>query len=58
MRNSDIPNQSSQMIYKVSQMKNPPIRKPVGLSYSLLMLLKRLLPDSLAERIIKAMYMR
>jgi hypothetical protein len=39
-------------------MKNPPIRKPVGLSYSLLMLLKRLLPDSLAEKIIKAMYMR
>ncbi|HPK64146.1 MAG TPA: SDR family oxidoreductase [Sphaerochaeta sp.] len=52
------PTKVAKMIYKVSQMKNPPIRKPVGLSYSLLMLLKRLLPDSLAERIIKAMYMR
>jgi len=51
------PTNVAHAIYKVALKKNPPIRKPVGFSYSLLMLLKRILPDRLIEVIITRMYL-
>lgn len=51
------PTKVAKVIYTLSLKKNPPIRVAVGFSYKLLMFLKRLLPDSLAEFIISKMYL-
>jgi short-subunit dehydrogenase len=51
------PQKVAKAIYKVSKRKNPPIRKVVGLSYALLMMLKRSLPDFVVEGIINHMYL-
>ncbi len=41
---------------KVAKMKNPPVRKPIGVEYSLLMFLLRLLPERAVHMILKALY--
>lgn len=51
------PTTVAKAILKIIKRKRPPVRKPVGFSYSLLMVLKRILPDSLAELVITSMYM-
>jgi len=42
---------------QIAQKKHPPLRKPVGAGYMLLLLFKRVLPDRLAETIISRMYL-
>ncbi len=51
------PTKVAKVIYTLSLKKNPPIRVAVGFSYKLLMFLKRLLPDFVAEFIISKMYL-
>lgn len=41
---------------KAASQKNPPIRKPIGFEYSLLMLLLRILPQKTVHFILKKMY--
>ena len=43
-------------IIKISNRKNPPARKIIGLDYKLLDLLRRLLPDRTVEYIIRSIY--
>ncbi|NCB02809.1 MAG: SDR family oxidoreductase [Spirochaetia bacterium] len=50
------PDKVAAVVYKVSEKKNPPPRVAVGISYKLLMLLKRVLPDRIIEKIISMMY--
>lgn len=52
------PSKVAKAILAISKKKSPPVRKPVGLSYALLMILKRVLPDRLAESVITTMYMK
>ena len=41
---------------KVASMRRPPVRKPIGLEYSALMLLLRLLPQRAVEKILTLLY--
>lgn len=51
------PESSARAILRLSTKRNPPARLIVGFNYKLLAFLKRLLPDRLAECIIKAIYL-
>ena len=51
------PSTVASVVYKVANRRNPPVRIAVGLSYKMLMLLKRLLPDSLAQWVVSHMYL-
>jgi short-subunit dehydrogenase len=46
----------SRVIYKVLRKKNPPIKVTVGLSYKLIVFLKRLLPNKLINYVLSKMY--
>lgn len=46
------------VIYRVATTARPPVRKPVGTGYSLLLFAKRLLPDRMTEKIIGSLYLR
>ena len=41
---------------KIAGRKNPPVRKPIGIEYSALMLLLRILPQNLVEKILMRLY--
>ena len=47
----------AQVVWRVAQLRKPPVRKAVGLGYTLLLFLRRLLPDRLVEYIIGIMYL-
>ena len=51
------PEKAAHAILKLSAKRAPPARKIVGISYKFLVFLKRLLPDSLAVFILRAIYM-
>lgn len=51
------PETVAQAVLQIFHKKHPPIRKAVGASYTLLLFLKRLLPDRLAEIILKYLYL-
>ena len=47
----------AKVVYKVSMKKDPPLRVVVGVSYKALMILKRILPDIVVEKIISSLYL-
>ncbi len=47
----------AQVVYKVLIHKNPPPRKVVGMGYKILMILKRILPDRVIEKILRSLYL-
>jgi len=51
------PDVVAKSVYKVSLKKNPPPRVVVGFSYKMLMVLKRILPDSIVEKILSSIYL-
>jgi short-subunit dehydrogenase len=56
-QNGYAPAKVASAVFKVAQRKSPPVRKPVGTTYALLMFLKRLLPDRLAIWVVTKMYL-
>ncbi len=55
-QNGVSPAKVAEVVWKMMQKKNPPVRKAVGLSYQILIFLKRLLPDKLVLWILGKMY--
>ncbi len=55
-QNGHHPDFAASYVLKALKRKNPPVRMTVGLSYSTLMFLKRILPDRLAEFIVTKLY--
>lgn len=51
------PETVAKVVYAVANRKHPPVRIAVGLTYKMLMLLKRLLPDRFAEWVLTRMYL-
>ncbi len=56
-RNGYLPERVARAVLHVALKKNPPVRQAVGFSYTLLMFLKRILPDRLAEQVLSSMYL-
>ena len=56
-QNGYAPSKVASVVFKMAQRKSPPVRKPVGATYALLMFLKRLLPDRLAIWVVTKMYL-
>lgn len=54
--NGKNPDTVARAALKVASKKNPPVRKPIGIEYSLLMILPRILPQKLVHRILRSMY--
>ena len=54
--NGKDPDTVARAALKVASKKNPPVRKPIGIEYSLLMILPRILPQKLVHRILRSMY--
>jgi short-subunit dehydrogenase len=50
------PEKVASVVYSVSTRRHPPVRIAVGVSYKLLMLAKRLLPDRIVEWILSRLY--
>jgi short-subunit dehydrogenase len=50
------PSKVARVALKIAEKKNPPLRITVGLSYKLIMLLRRLLPVRVFDAVIKRMY--
>lgn len=48
----------ARQVFHMAIKRNPPVRKPVGVKYSLLMFAKRLLPDRVAEHYIRSLYLK
>lgn len=46
----------AKLVYKVSKKKNPPVHVTVGFQYKLLVLLAKILPKRLVNRIVKGIY--
>ena len=55
-QNGTSPETTARVVCKMIQMKNPPVKRAVGLSYQILLFLKRLLPDRAVLWIIGKMY--
>lgn len=55
-QNGTSPNSVANLVYRMINKKNPPVRRAVGFSYQILVFLKRLLPDNLVLWIIGKMY--
>jgi len=55
-QNGYAPSKVASVVFNTAQRKHPPVRKPVGAGYALLMFLKRLLPDRLAIWVVTKMY--
>ncbi|HCG63161.1 MAG TPA: oxidoreductase [Sphaerochaeta sp.] len=55
-QNGYAPSKVASVVFNMAQRKNPPVRKPVGAGYALLMFLKRLLPDRIAIWVVTKMY--
>ncbi len=51
------PETVAEVVYRTAQSSHPPVRRSVGLSYILILFLKRLLPDRLVESILQRMYL-
>jgi len=56
-KNGRSPLSVAKAVWKLSEKKNPPLRTIVGLDYTFLTFLRRLLPERLIEYILKKMYM-
>ena len=56
-KNGRPPSSVAQVVLKLCGRKNPPAHKVVGADYKLLVFLRRLLPESLIERLLRSMYM-
>ncbi len=56
-QNGHHPRLVAKTVYRALKRRNPPVRVTVGLSYTTLMLLKRVLPDRLAEYIVRLLYL-
>jgi short-subunit dehydrogenase len=52
------PAKAAQAMLRLSAQKKPPAHKIVGMDYKLLVFLRRLLPESATESILRSMYMR
>ncbi|MCR4435507.1 MAG: SDR family oxidoreductase [Clostridiales bacterium] len=50
------PDKVVNVVLKVIEMKNPPVRKVVGVSYKLIVFLKRILPSRLVEFVVAKLY--
>ncbi|MCX7772477.1 MAG: SDR family NAD(P)-dependent oxidoreductase, partial [Clostridia bacterium] len=46
----------AQVIYRLIQKKNPPIRATVGFQYKAILFLKRILPSRLVEKLVGLLY--
>ena len=55
-KNGKSPMTVAKAALRVSKMKNPPVRKPIGAEYSTLMLLLRILPQKAVEKILIMLY--
>lgn len=55
-QNGTSPNTTAKVVYRMMKMKNPPVKRAVGLSYKVLLFLKRFLPDRTVLWIIGKMY--
>ena len=55
-QNGTSPDKVAHVVYSMIKRKNPPIRKAVGVSYKILVFLKRLLPSRLVLWILEKMY--
>ncbi|WP_320127768.1 SDR family oxidoreductase [uncultured Sphaerochaeta sp.] len=55
--NGASPDSVAKVVLKLTRKKNPPIRKAVGITYKLLLFLKRILPDKAVEFILMKMYL-
>ena len=55
-KNGKSPMTVAKAALRVSRMKNPPVRKPIGAEYSALMLLLRILPQKAVEKILIMLY--
>lgn len=51
------PSTVAKAVYRVALGKRPPVRTAVGFSYKVLMILKRLLPDRVAELVVGLLYL-
>ena len=54
--NGKSPETVARIALKAASRRNPPVRKPIGIMYSMLMILPRILPQKLIHRILMAMY--
>ena len=55
-KNGKSPMSVAKAALRVTRMKNPPVRKPIGAEYSALMLLLRILPQKAVEKILIMLY--
>ncbi|MGI6433048.1 MAG: SDR family oxidoreductase [Sphaerochaetaceae bacterium] len=55
-QNGASPEKVARIMVLLARSKRPPVRKVVGFSYATLMVAKRLLPDKVAEKILRSMY--
>ena len=55
-RNGKSPETVAKAALKAASSSHPPVRKPIGLGYSLLMLLPRILPQKIIEKILIKLY--
>ncbi len=51
------PTKVAKVILSVTKRKHPPVRIAVGFSYKLLLFLKRILPDCVAEKVLSLLYL-
>ena len=56
-KNGRPPLSVAQTMLKICMRKNPPVRKVVGFDYKLLVFLRRLLPESVIELILRSIYL-
>ncbi len=55
-QNGKSPESVAKVVLKVAKRRNPPIRTTVGFAYKCIAMLKKLLPKSLVEKLVKMLY--